>query len=52
MGRFGLRVGLWCGFTLYHTIPEPQGGAIRAALTGRFLNVLITDEDTPLALVG
>jgi len=27
-------------------------GAIRAALHGRFLNVLITDEDTALALVG
>ena len=27
-------------------------GAIRGALAGRFLNVLITDEDTALALVG
>ena len=26
-------------------------GAIRGALAGRFLNVLITDEDTALALV-
>jgi len=26
--------------------------AIRGALNGRFLNVLITDEDTALALVG
>ncbi len=27
-------------------------GAVRGALAGRFLNVLITDEDTALALVG
>ena len=31
---------------------RPKVEAIRAALRGRFLNVLITDEDTALALVG
>ena len=31
---------------------RPKVGAIRGALAGRFLNVLITDEDTALALVG
>ncbi len=31
---------------------RPKVGAIRGALAGRFLNVLVTDEDTALALVG
>jgi len=35
---------------LGHSLIQTAG--IRAALHGRFLNVLITDEDTALALVG
>jgi len=45
--RFGLR----------DDVVVPAGGrqkvgALRGALAGRFLNVLVTDEDTALALVG